>query len=283
MRWAVASLARLSLVLAGIAVTALVLLPQILARVAPFPVGGGPRVPCFPGQSCGRTLAAAYSQPLEVVILEAARRSLALLLGAALLAFVVGILAGAVIAAFRHRAWRSGLMLGGIGLVAALPSFFVAYFLQIAIVFLGGAVGRTLLPVFGFGVDSHIVLPLLALSLPAVAVTAQLAATRFADVLDADFVRTANAKGLWPSWILRVHVLPHVLPLALESVGSGLRIAVASLPIVEYLFVWNGLGYVAIQAMSGRDVEGLTACLVILAGLFALAGVLADGRRLRVT
>jgi ABC-type dipeptide/oligopeptide/nickel transport system permease component len=78
-------------------------------------------------------------------------------------------------------------------------------------------------------------------------------------------------------------VLPHVLPLALESVGSGLRIAVASLPIVEYLFVWNGLGYVAIQAMSGRDVEGLTACLVILAGLFALAGVLADARRLRVT
>lgn len=286
MRYVLGSVARLVATLAALAVVATLALPPLMANYRPFSAIGGLHSPCpasgsLLGAACGRTLSASYNLPLDAVILETSKRSLALLLGAALLSLTVGLLLGVAIALARHRAWQSGGLLGLVSLLAAVPSFFAAYFLQIVAIFVGGAVGHTVLPVFGYGLDEHIVLPLVAIALPAVATTAQLASTRFAEVLDADFVRTANAKGLWPSWILRVHVLPHVLPVALEAVGSGLRVSVASLPIVEYLFVWNGLGFAAIQALGGKDVAGLTACVLVLGGLFVLAGTLADARRLR--
>ena len=79
-----------------------------------------------------------------------------------------------------------------------------------------------MLPVFGFGYDEHMVLPLLSISIPAITYTAQLTATRMVEVLDADFITAARAKGLRMSWILVVHVMPHVRPVLLEALGSGM-------------------------------------------------------------
>jgi ABC-type dipeptide/oligopeptide/nickel transport system permease component len=183
----------------------------------------------------------------------------------------------------RRRALASGAVLVVTGLTASIPSFFVAYFLQIAVIVFGAnqVTGTRFLPVYGFGYDEHIVLPLLAVAIPAVAVTAQLTAARVSDVLDAEFITTANAKGLLQSWIMRVHVLPHALPVALEGLGSGLRISVASLPIVEYIFQWNGIGYLALHAIASRDPAALTASALILVTLFALLSFIADVGRPR--
>ncbi|MHB8632099.1 MAG: ABC transporter permease subunit [Candidatus Limnocylindria bacterium] len=222
-----------------------------------------------------------YEEPLATVIVQATVRSLALLVGVAVFALFVGVLVGIAAALLRRRAIASGAVLGATSVVAAVPSFFLAYFLQILFIFIGGAAGHTVLPVFGYGLDSHLVLPLLALSAPAVATTAQLTAVRMGEVFDADFITTAYAKGLRASWILRVHVLPHVLPVSLEAVGSGLRVAVASLPIVEYILLWNGIGFVALQSIALRDPVALTACAVVLGSLFSLASLLLDLRRPR--
>jgi ABC-type dipeptide/oligopeptide/nickel transport system permease component len=133
----------------------------------------------------------------------------------------------------------------------------------------------------GFGYDGHLVLPLLAISVPAVAYTAQLTATRTAEVRDADFVTAALARGLSPSWILRVHVLPHVRPVTLEALGSGLRVSVASLPIVEYLFQWRGIGQLALEAVGVHDAAALIFSAVVLVTLFATLSALADIARPR--
>ena len=219
-----------------------------------------------------------YQAPLADVILRATERSLALLVGVAAFSLVVGVLLGITAALLRRRAFASGAILGVTSVLAAIPSFFLAFLLQFLIIFIGGAAGHSVLPVFGYGLDGHLVLPLLALSAPAVATTAQLTATRMGEVFDADFITTALAKGLLPSWIIRVHVLPHVLPVSLEAVGSGLRVAVASLPIVEYMLLWNGIGYVALQSIALRDPAALTACAAVLATLFALTSLLLDLR-----
>ncbi len=227
------------------------------------------------------TIETQYQAPLPEVILQATIRSLSLLAGVGVFSLFVGVLAGIGAALVRRRAIASGAVLGVTSVIAAVPSFFLAYFLQILFIFIGGAAGHTVLPVFGYGLDSHIVLPLLALSAPAVATTAQLTAVRMGEVFDADFVTTANAKGLLPSWIIRVHVLPHVLPVSLEAVGSGLRVAVASLAIVEYILLWNGIGFVALQSIALRDPAALTACAAVLGALFALTSLLLDLRRTR--
>jgi ABC-type dipeptide/oligopeptide/nickel transport system permease component len=271
-----------------------VLAPLAMARYDAYLITGGPGALCpraLPAglalpqalRTCGAPLTELYEQPLPALIADAGLRSAVLLVGAAIIALTLGVFIGVVAGAVRRRALASGAVLAVTGLTAAIPSFFVAYFLQIAVIVFGAnpTTGSRFLPVYGFGYDEHIVLPLLAVAIPAVAVTAQLTAARVSDVLDADFITTANAKGLMQTWIMRVHVLPHALPVALEGLGSGLRISVASLPIVEYIFQWRGIGYVALQSIASRDPAALTASAMVLVTLFALLSFIADVGRPR--
>lgn len=282
-------LARVPLTVLVLGLTFAVIAPAAMANYQAFQLapGIGPSVRFTTVNGIGTvtpfvpTIETQYQAPLTDVILQATIRSLSLLAGVAVFSLFVGVLAGIGAALVRRRAVASGTVLGITSVVAAVPSFFLAYFLQILFIFIGGAAGHTVLPVFGYGLDSHLVLPLLALSAPAVATTAQLTALRMGEVFDADFVTTANAKGLLPSWIIRVHVLPHVLPVSLEAVGSGLRVAVASLAIVEYILLWNGIGFVALQSIALRDPVALTACAAVLGALFALTSLLLDLRRTR--
>ncbi len=265
-----------------------VVLPLAMSRYAPYSLVNGPGALCAPpvpagfgqppaSRTCGVPLTDLYETSLPALVADAGLRSAVLLVGAAVIALTLGVFIGAVSGAIRRRAVASGAVLAVTGLTAAIPSFFVAYFLQIAVIVFGAnASGSRFLPVYGFGYDEHIVLPLLAVAIPAVAVTAQLTAARVSDVLDSEFITTANAKGLMQSWIMRVHVLPHALPVALEGLGSGLRISVASLPIVEYIFQWKGIGYVALQSIASRDAAALTASALVLVTLFALLSFIAD-------
>ena len=269
--------------LAALVPIAMAQYPQYSPRagISCLPVVILSRAPTLLPASCG-SLADAYHVGLLDLLVDATLRSLALLLGAAVLALIVGTLLGVAIALQRRRAFAGGALIGATSLAAAVPSFFVAYFLQIAVIVIGaGRAGGQLLPVFGFGYDTHIVLPLIALSLPAVTYTAQLMATRLQDVLESDFVTTANAKGLPTSWIVGVHVLPHARPVLLEAIGSGLRVSVASLPIVEFLFNWRGIGQLAVEAVGVHDAAVFVFCSVVLAALFAILAAAAELARPR--
>jgi ABC-type dipeptide/oligopeptide/nickel transport system permease component len=260
--------------------------PPAMARYLAFSLGRGAGLGCQFQQvagslnlrqlDCSRSLAEVYQEPLPQLIGDATLRSLSLLAGAAILGLVLGTLIGVCIGLLRRRAIAGGALVAGASLLAAIPSFFVAYFLQLFVILLASGSGRRFLPVFGFGYDEHIVLPVLAVAIPAITVTAQLVGVRVSEVLDADFIVTADAKGLLPSWIARVHVLPHAWPVVIEALGSGLRISVASLPIVEYLFLWNGLGFLALQAIASRDPVGLAASAIVFAALFSMLGMLSS-------
>ncbi|TMB62297.1 MAG: ABC transporter permease subunit [Chloroflexi bacterium] len=246
-------------------------------RVGAAVPAGGP----YPPGMC-QDLAALYHRTFADLFVESMFRSLALLVGAAVLALVVGALLGLAAGLLRRRAWTAGAIVGATTVLSAVPAFFVAYFLQIAVIIIGAtAEGGNLLPVVGFGYDSHLVLPLLAISVPAIAYTAQLTATRTAEVLEADFITAALARGLSSSWILRVHVLPHVRPVTLEALGSGLRVSVASLPIVEYLFQWRGIGQLALEAVGVHDAATLIFSALVLVTLFATLSAVADLSRPR--
>jgi ABC-type dipeptide/oligopeptide/nickel transport system permease component len=231
----------------------------------------------LPSGGC-RTLADLYGQPFISLFVESAFRSIALLLGAALLALILGTLLGVVGALLRRRAFAGGAIVGATTLLTAVPAFFVAYFLQILVITVGASADsrERLLPVYGFGWDSHLVLPLLTISIPAIAYVAQLTATRLADVLETDFITTARAKGLRMRWIVAVHALPHVRPVLLEALGSGLRVSVASLPIVEYIFLWRGIGQLALEAIGIHDAPGFIFTAVVLAALFTTLSAIAD-------
>jgi peptide/nickel transport system permease protein len=291
MSGALVRLLRIPLTIAVVWTVLVAAVPAAMAHYGPYVVRPGIRCvrtdvpmrvdqPFAPG-IC-QSLADLYRIPFFDLFVESMFRSLALLVGAAVLALVIGTLLGVAGALLRRRAWASGGIVGMTTLLSAIPAFFVAYFLQIVVIIVGATPeGGKLLPVFGFGYDNHLVLPLLSISLPAIAFTAQLTATRMQDVLDADFITAANAKGLRSTRILFVHVFPHVRPVLLEAVGSGLRVSVASLPIIEFLFLWRGIGQLALEAVAVHDAAGLIFSGVVLAGLFATLSAVADVSRPR--
>lgn len=282
---------RVPLMLGAVWAGLVVAVPLSMSWYAPYVVRPGIRcvrtaVPVhvgepFPLGMC-QGLAELYRASFVDLFVDSMFRSLALLVGAAVLALVVGTLLGVAAALLRRNAWASGGIVAVTTVLSAIPAFFVAYFLQIIVIIVGATPeGGKLLPVFGFGYDSHLVLPLLSVALPATAFTAQLTATRIVDVLDADFITTANAKGLRTGRILVVHVLPHVRPVTLEALGSGLRVSVASLPIIEYLFVWRGIGQLALEAVGVHDAPGLIFSGVALSTLFILVSAISDLSRPR--
>jgi peptide/nickel transport system permease protein len=266
--------------------------PNLMSRFPPYVTRLGlecarngiqlTRGPEFSAGGC-RSLSDLYGQPFMNLFLDSAARSLALLVGAAVLALVIGTLLGVAAALARRHAFAGGGLFSLTTVLAAVPAFFVAYFLQIVVIVFGASTTsrENVLPVYGFGWDEHLVLPLLAISLPAIAYTAQLTATRMADVLDTDFVTAARAKGLGTGWILAVHVFPHVRPVLLEALGSGLRVSVAGLPIVEYLFQWRGIAQLALEAIGVHDSAGFIFSAVVLAALFAMLSAIADLSRPR--
>ena len=283
-------LLRVPLTIAAVWAVVAFVVPIFMAKYAPYVMR--------PGFACSRnsfaaqggdlaaggcfTLADLYGIPFVNLFIDSTFRSLALLVGAAVLALIIGTLLGVAAAMWRRHVFASGGIVGVTTLLAAVPAFFVAYFLQIAVILIGASsTGGRLLPVYGFGYDEHLILPLLSISLPAITFTAQLTATRMVDVLDSDFITVANAKGLRGSWILVVHVLPHVRPVLLEALGSGLRVSVASLPIVEYLFLWRGIGQLALEAVGVHDATGFIFSAVVLAAIFAILSAVADLSRPR--
>jgi ABC-type dipeptide/oligopeptide/nickel transport system permease component len=66
---------------------------------------------------------------------------------------------------------QNRLHVGATTLLAAIPAFFIAYFLQIFVITVGAGsqTRERLLPIYGFGFDEHLILPLLTLSIPAIA------------------------------------------------------------------------------------------------------------------
>jgi peptide/nickel transport system permease protein len=282
---------RIPLTLAIVTTVLILVVPKAMSLYAPYVVRPG--VQClrtgvlvrvdqpFPPNMC-KDLAYVYHLPFIDLFVESLFRSLALLVGAGVLGLVLGGLLGVAAGLLRRRAWAAGAIIAVTTLLSAVPAFFVAYFLQIVVIIVGATPeGGKLLPVFGFGYDSHLILPLLSVSVPAIAFTAQLTATRTAEVLDADFITTARAKGLRSGWILAIHVLPHVRPVLLEGLGSGLRVSVASLPIIEYLFIWRGIGQLALEAVGIHDAAGLIFSAAVLAALFTTLSAIADLSRPR--
>lgn len=287
----IARLLRIPLTLGVIALVLVITVPYAMTLYAPYLVRPGIRcvrtaVPVrtdqpFPRDMC-QSLADLYRLSFPDLFIDSMFRSLALLGGAALLALVLGVLLGTAAALLRQRSWAAGGIVGFTAVLSSVPAFFVAYFLQILVIVVGATPeGGNFLPVFGFGYDGHVVLPLLSISTPAIAYTAQLTATRMSDVLDADFITAARARGLATSWILRVHVLPHVRPVIIEALSSGLRVSVASLPIIEYLFVWRGIGQLALEAVGVHDALVLASSAIVLAALFTVLSAIADISRPR--
>ncbi|HEX2517722.1 MAG TPA: ABC transporter permease [Chloroflexota bacterium] len=208
-------------------------------------------------------------RPVAAVVGERVRATLILGLSALVTSTVLGVGLGTLFA-MRQDTWIDHVGRLGTVFLAAIPSFWLA----IVLIVLFGEKLR-LLPVAGFGVGRHLVLPTLALSLGPAAALMRLTRARMVEVLGQDYVRTARAKGMREQRVALGHVLRNAaIPIA-GLLGLRFGHILAGAVIVESVFAWPGMGGVVLAAISGRD-------LPVLGGYVLLAGVLFIGANLVV-
>jgi ABC-type dipeptide/oligopeptide/nickel transport system permease component len=204
-----------------------------------------------------------------------------LLLGVALAAAVsVGVAVGIAHASVRSRPVRAATWACAT-LAATLPAFLWAIVAELAVLAIAAQTGHRLLPIAGFGVDEHIVLPAFALAARPAGYLARLTARVIEDARQQEYVRAALAKGLSDAVVLRRHILPNIAPTIVAATILGARGALSSLPVVEFIFVWGGAGLTFIQAIGARQptlAAGLAVTFALASAVLAIGGEIAQRR-----
>lgn len=219
-----------------------------------------------------------YGVPVAGLIAERLAVTIPLALSAILLSIAIALPLGTVAAARRNSL---------IDLIAtvfsqisiAVPAFWVALLL---IILFSTTLG--LMPAGGFpGWSSGLwpalqalVLPAIALALPQAGVLTRVTRSAVLETLHEDFARTARAKGLSSSAVLWRHALPNALVPILTILGLQFTFLIAGAVLVENVFNLPGLGRLAFQALSQRDVIVMQDVVLFFAGLVILMNFIVD-------
>lgn len=226
-----------------------------------------------------------YRRPVLDVIGEHWQYSVGLSLISLLLAYAIAIPIG-VMAAVRHN---GPIADRGVGILLfilySLPVFFGATLLQ---TWLTPARGLDWFPVSGFDdgrslertalehlwvVTKHLVLPVICLTYPSLAALSRYARSGLLEVIRADYIRTARAKGL-PEWIvlLRHAVRNGMIPI-ITLLGSTLPVVIGGSIVIEYIFAIEGMGALMLQSIGQRDYNVILGVL-LLSSMLTLIGIL---------
>jgi peptide/nickel transport system permease protein len=224
----------------------------------------------------GRTLRGDLGQSLyfrqDVASLVVAKLPVTLVLGGISLAFAVALaIPLGVAAAVYPNTWidRLALLLAVIG--QALPSFWFA--LVLIMLF---SLSLHLLPVSGSDTWAHFLMPAIALGYFAAPAFMRLTRAGMLEVLSADYIRTARAKGLAPGAVVFKHALRNaIIPVvALAAVQLGFMLGGSI--VIETVFALDGLGYLAWQSISHNDFPVTQAIVLLLSVLYIVLTLVAD-------
>lgn len=224
----------------------------------------------------GRSLAG--GQPIIQLVSGRLQNTLVLAVAAAAIAVPLSIALGLYAALKRERAADRAISAATLALVS-LPEFLIGYALMLAFaVHLGWLPAlSTLREGAGFTAWLRaLALPVLTLTAVTLAHTMRLARTAIVQVLNADFIRMAELKGLTPARVIVRHALPNALSPILSIVMLTLAYLVVGVVVVETVFNYSGMGKLMVDAVTARDVPLVQACGLIFASVYVVCNFLAD-------
>ena len=187
-----------------------------------------------------------------------------------LFAVVLGITCGMIAAVYRGRWIDSALMTLSVVGVSA-PSFWIAIILQIVI-------GLKLdpLPISGFDGPLNYILPSIALGTRYAGSIARITRTSMLDVIKQDYIRTARSKGVKESVVIMKHALKNAMIPIVTLVGTELGNMLTGSMLIEKVFSIPGIGKLAVDAMSNRDLPLLQGTVVYIALVFVIVNLVVD-------
>ena len=249
----------------------------------------------------GRSLS--DTQPVATKLAQYFPATLELTLGALLFAVVLGVPAG-VFAALRRRSAIDALTMSAVLLGVSVPVFWLGFMLVYLLAVLPSYAGLNLFPISGrislnyvvparthlvildallagngradFDALWHLVLPAATLGTIPLAIVAKITRSGMLDVLQSDYVRTARAKGLAPFAVVVHHALRNALLPILTVVGLQTGLLLGGAVLTESVFAWPGVGRLAFDAISHRDMPLINGCILLFATVFVVVNALVD-------
>ena len=122
----------------------------------------------------------------------------------------------------------------------------------------------------------HLILPAFIMSLPELAVTVRIMRNSILNVLNKDYIVTAKAKGLNKNRILFVHALKNAIMIPISLFGMQTGWILGGTLLVESVFSWGGLGYLAYNAIYKRDFPIIMGVTLVISLCFVLANFSVD-------
>jgi peptide/nickel transport system permease protein len=195
-----------------------------------------------------------------------------LVLGVAALgvALVISVPLG-VLAAIYKNSWIDRLCLGVAVLGQALPNFFFALLLIMLF-----SISWRVLPVSGSGTWQHFVMPALALGYYAAPAFMRLIRAGMIEVLGADYIRTARAKGLPPTTVIFKHALRNAIVPVVALAAVQLGFLLGGSVVIETIFALDGLGYLAYQSITYKDFPVMQVIVLLLSVIYILLTLASD-------
>jgi peptide/nickel transport system permease protein len=212
------------------------------------------------------------------VVFERLRNSFMLAAVAFALYVPLGILLG-LIAALRKNTWADNLISVGSLAFIGLPEF-VSGLILIAIfsIELGWFPSQSAIPPdssFAYALP-YLVLPAVTVALTSLAYVVRMTRSSTVDVLQMDYVRTANLKGLPPRRVLFTHVLRNSLLPTITVVAIGIGWLIGGLIVTESLFSYPGIGRLLLFAIQRRDLVLIQSTALLIVIIYVVANLVAD-------
>src|SRR5471032_2316298 len=249
----------------------------------------------------GRSIA--DTQPVAQKLAAYFPATLELTLGAMLFAIVFGIPAG-VFAAVRHRSAVDALTMTVVLLGVSIPVFWLGWMLVYAFAVIPSHFGLDLFPISGrislryfiparthlVVIDSllagngraaldalwHLVLPAVTLGTIPLAIVAKITRSGMLDVLGSDYIRTARAKGVDDRTVVLKHALRNALIPIITVLGLQTGLLLGGAVLTESIFAWPGVGRLAFDAISNRDMPLINGCILLFASVFVIVNAVVD-------
>jgi peptide/nickel transport system permease protein len=184
-----------------------------------------------------------------------------------------------VLAAWRQGSWvdRGVMALSVLGF--SVPVFVIGYCLIYVF-----AIQFGWLPVQGYqpladgfgGFIERLVLPSFTLSVIYVALIARITRTSVLEVMNADYVRTARAKGLADLAVLMRHVLRNAAVPIVTVIGLGIALLIGGVVVTESVYSIPGLGRLTVDAVLARDYPTVQAVVLLFSMVYVLINLLVD-------
>ncbi|AWM85909.1 ABC transporter permease [Microvirga sp. 17 mud 1-3] len=211
-------------------------------------------------------------QPVTKVLAERMWPTLMLTFASMLFSIVVGVPLG-FIAALRPGSWVDTVSMVGAVSGLSLPKFWLGLLMMYLFALVLGW-----LPSFGYGDGSlrYLVLPSIALGVAPMALLARTTRAAVLEIMNADFVRTARAKGMSERKVVQWHLTRNALVIVLTTIGLQFGTVIGQAVVIEKLFSWPGLGSLLVDSVTLRDIPVVQGAILLIVLSFLVINTLVD-------